>query len=300
MLLQLLYRSPLFEPDLGAVRPAWRRTKAQRRRTIVVAAILLCAVALVLGIGFGVMLFLTRDSASPYRVSQALSQFKLLQARDRVVGAAAGLPLPGVYTYLTKGSESASAPGLLTSASSYPATSAMTVYSKGCGQEWRWQPLSNRYENLVLCRAKSGAVMLLSRFDADQFYGVMDARLFSCTSGSSWLPARPRTGSKLSGSCVNGGNKNSGGMTISYTGEVVASDPVVVGGKSVPAVHVVLDEKFTGDTAGTGNVSMWLDSSTGLLLKENRTEVSKSKSVIGWVPSTETFSLELASLSPKQ
>jgi hypothetical protein len=300
VLLQLLYRSPLFEPDLSAVRPAWRRTKAQRRRTIVVVGIVFCAIVLVFGIGVGVMLFLTRDSASPYRVGQALAQFKMLQAHGRTVAAAGGLPLVGVYTYKTTGSESAHAPGLLTSGSSYPATSAMTIYSKGCGQEWSWQPLSNRYENLVLCRSTNGAIMLQSRFDADQFYGVMDARQFACTSSSNWLPANARARDKLSGSCVNGGNKNSGGMTVAYSGEVVASNSVTVGGRSVPAVHITLNEKFTGDTVGTGSVSMWLDSSTGLLLKETRTETSRSESVIGWVPSTEVFSLDLASLTPRQ
>src|SRR6202042_1535711 len=67
------------------------------------------------------------------------------------------LPVSGVYMYATRGSESASAPGLLASSAQYPVTTTVTVFSDGCGQDWRWQPLTNRYEDLVVCRSPDGS-----------------------------------------------------------------------------------------------------------------------------------------------
>ena len=97
----------------------------------------------------------------------------------------------------------------------------MTVFADGCGEDWRWQPLSNRYEDLVVCRTAGSAIMLRSRFDTEEFYGATDSRNFACTPGSLLLPARARPGDSVSGACTNGGNSNSGGLSISYTGEVV-------------------------------------------------------------------------------
>jgi hypothetical protein len=279
-----------------------RRKRSLKRRIAIVAGIVLCVLLVVFGIAVGVMLFLTRDTASPYRLGQALEQFKLLQRRagDGIVKTFTNLPVLGVYTYSTSGSESAKAPGLLSSASGYPSTTTMTVFSDRCGQDWRWQPLTNRYEDLVICRASDGALMLRSRLDDEEFYGVTDRRDFTCTAGSVFLPSRASTGQSLSGSCVNGGNKNSGGMTIAYSGKVVGDETVVVGGVGVPTVELAIDEKITGDTVGTGTVSIWLDRLDGLIVKETRTETTKSDSAVGWVPSSESFSLLLDSLTPKQ
>ncbi len=102
----------------------------------------------------------------------------------------------------------------------------------------------------------------------------------------------------MSGTCTNGGNSNSGGLSISYTGEVVSDEVLEVGGIGVPTTHLVLSEKMTGDTVGSGTESVWLDSATGLPVKEHRTENTRSQSALGWVPSSETFSLDLVSASP--
>jgi hypothetical protein len=275
--------------------------KRRRRRLVVLIGTILCALVLLFGIVVGVMIFLTRDPSSPYRVGQALEQFKLLQGRDETSmrQVTKGLPYTGVYMYSTTGSESAHAPGLLASGAQYPHTTAMTVFSQGCGQDWRWQPLTDRYEDLVVCRSSNGSLMLQSRFDAEQFYRDNDRRNFSCTSGSVFLPTRPRPGETFGGRCTNGGNANSGGFAVSYSGEVVGTDVLEVGGTRVSTVHLVVNEKMTGDTVGTGTASLWLDNQTGLLIKEARTENTRSRSAVGWVPSAESFSLDLLSLDPK-
>jgi hypothetical protein len=279
-----------------------KRRRSLKRRITIVAGIVLCVLLLVFGIAVGVMLFLTRDTASPYRLGQALEQFKLLQrkAGDGIVKTFTNLPALGVYTYSTSGSESANAPGLLSSGSGYPSTTTMTVFSDACGQDWRWQPLSNRYEDLVICRASDGALMLQSRLDDEEFYGVTDRRNFTCTAGSVFLPSGASAGQGLSGRCVNGGNKNSGGMTIAYSGKVVGDDTLLIGRAVVPTVELAIDEKISGDTVGSGTVSMWLDRLDGLIVKETRTETTKSDSAVGWVPSSESFALQLDSLTPKQ
>jgi hypothetical protein len=304
VLLQPLSRhSTTVDPDLdraGPDRPP-RRRRSLRRRIAILSAIVLGSIALIIGIAVGVMLFLTRNTASPYGVGQALQQFKLLQKRgsDEVAKTPAHLPAPGVYMYSTTGSESASAPGLPSNGSDYPTTSAMTVFAGGCGQDWRWQPLSNRYEDLAVCRSGNGAIVLRSRFDTEEFYGVTDKRTFDCASGSLWLPATPAKGETLSGTCTNAGNKNSGGISIAYRGEVVGTGDLVIGGVSVPAIHVALGETMTGDTVGTGSVSLWIDGQNGLILRESRTETTRSDSAVGWVPSTEVMSLALESLKPR-
>jgi hypothetical protein len=281
--------------------PQTSRPRRRGRRVGVVIGVILCAVVLVFGIVVGVMIFLTRDTSSPYRVSQALQQFNLLQRRGAFPTGRPqkNLPDTGVYMYSTAGSESASAPGLPVSGAQYPKTTALTVFSQGCGQDWRWQPLSNRYEDLVVCRSPEGALMLQSRFDTEQFYRDTDRRNFSCTSSSALLPSDPRPGDAFGGTCTNAGNANSGGLDISYTGQVVGDVVLEVGGVQVPTVQLAVSEKMTGDTVGTGTWSLWLDSQTGLPVKETRTETSRSMSVVGWVPSTESFTLELLSLTPK-
>ena len=283
-------------------RPRKRRKRRSKLRWLgIVAGVLLCTLLLISAIAVGVMMFLARDTASPYKIGQALQQFRHLQRRaDNVAKPSGALPTTGVYTYSTSGAESASAPGLPTSTQGYPSTTTMTVFYDGCGQDWRWQPLSNRYEDLVVCRSPDGSIALQSRFDTEEFYGATDRRNFACTAGSLLLPAGARPGETVSGACTNGGNSNSGGLSIRYTGQVVSDDVLKVGGIDVPTTHLVLNEKMTGDTVGNGTESLWLDSATGLPVKEYRTENTRSESAVGWVPSSETFSLELVSATPKR
>jgi hypothetical protein len=49
---------------------------------------------------------------------------------------------------------------------------------------------------------------------------------------------------------------------------------------------------------GSGTESVWLDGATGLPVKEFRTENTRTQSAVGWVPSSESFSLELVSTFP--
>jgi hypothetical protein len=281
--------------------PRKRRKKRSKLRWLGIAAgAVVCALLLIIGIAVGVMMFLARDTASPFKVGQALQQFRELQRSENASSGRtlSGLPATGVYTYATSGSESASAPGLPASTLGYPGTTTMTVFSDGCGEDWRWQPLSNRYEDMVVCRTTRNAISLRSRFDSEEFYGATDNRNFACTAGSLLLPASAQPGEAVSGTCTNGGNANSGGLSISYTGEVVGDNVLEVGGVRVPTTQLVLNEKMTGDTVGTGTESIWLDSATGLPVKELRTENTRSESAVGWVPSSETFSLDLQSASP--
>jgi hypothetical protein len=296
--------SPGPEPgDRGRSDPAGKEpSRRPRRRGSIILGIVLCAVALIVAIAVGIMLFLTRDTSSPYRVGQALEQFKLLQQRtnDRLARTLSNLPAVGVYSYTTSGHESASAPALPTSASGYPSTSTMTIFSDSCGQDWRWQPLSNRYEDLVVCRSSAtGPILLHSRFDDEEFYGVTDSRNYPCTAGSVFMPAGNLAGESLSGTCTNSGNKNSGGMSIAYSGEVVGTQTLAVGATDVKTLQISLHETISGDTVGTGTVSIWLDEANGLIIKETRTEITRSDSAVGWVPSMETFSLYLDSLTPR-
>jgi hypothetical protein len=279
-----------------------RKHRSKLRWLGIAAGAVLCALLLIFGIAVGVFMFLARDTASPYRLGQALEQFKQLQRRDDAASSTrpSGLPITGVYTYSTTGSESASAPGLPSSRLGYPSTTTMTVFSDGCGEDWRWQPLSNRYEDLVVCRTAQGSIALRSRFDSEEFYGATDSRNFACTAGSLLIPAQVRPGERVSGTCTNGGNSNSGGLSISYSGEVISDDVLQVGGVGIDTTHLVLNEKMTGDTVGNGTESVWLDSANGLPVKEFRTENTRSEGAVGWVPSSETFSLELVSASPKR
>ena len=289
------------EEDLER-RPRKRRKRRSKLQWLgIVGGALLCALLLIVAIAVGVMMFLTRNTSSPYKIGQALEQFRQLQRRDDSASKlSGGLPTTGVYTYSTSGAESASAPGLPTNTQGYPGTTTMTVFYDRCGQDWRWQPLSNRYEDLVVCRSSGGAIALQSRFDTEEFYGATDRRNFVCTAGSVLLPAGAQPGETVSGTCTNSGNSNSGGLSISYTGQVVADDVLRVGGVEIPTTHLLLNEKMTGDTVGTGTESLWLESDTGLPVKEYRTENTRSESAVGWVPSSETFSLELMSATPKR
>ena len=143
-------------------------------------------------------------------------------------------------------------------------------------------------------RSCSSPASTLSSSTGTTTAGISRARPALCS-----YRQRPRPGEPFGGSCTNGGNTNSGGFAIGYSGEVVGTDVLEVGGTRVSTVHLVVNEKMTGDTVGTGTASLWLDSQTGLLVKETRTENTRSQSAVGWVPSAESFSLNLLSLDPQ-
>src|SRR6185295_15331499 len=75
----------------------------------------------------------TRDEVTDVSVDRAVSQFDDGSGSSGTTVVGAGgltLPAPGVYTYMTSGSESVDALGGATH--TYPASSALTVRQAGC------------------------------------------------------------------------------------------------------------------------------------------------------------------------
>ncbi len=104
----------------------------------------------------------------------------------------------------------------------------------------------------------------------------------------------------MSGCCTNGGNENSGGISIDYTGKVVADNVVVVGGVKVPTVHLMLRETMTGDTLvpGPSRFGSTLPPGCSSKRPEPRTHVLRAPSV-GCPPPRRSHSPS-TSLAPKQ
>ncbi len=204
--------------------------------------------------------------------------------------AAAREVSPGVYRYATSGHEEVDALG--GARHDYPAETAVSYRSGGCGSEDRWQPLKERYSLNTLCRGRQGLEARES-VQRREFFGQSEEQVLVCAPGLVLLPDDPRPGRASSGSC------RSDDTTAALTARVVDVSPMTVGGRSVQAIHMQVDGTLSGSTRGSTHREEWF-TRDGLLLRAVATTDTDRDTSAGVVHYSETYDIRLESLEPQR
>ncbi len=252
-----------------------------RRRTRIIVGSGLAVIALVVVAVFGVRLWLTAEPGE-VGVDETLDEFRE-QAADVVIET----PVDGVYVYDTTGTEQVDVLG--GDSHEYPAETAMTVMTEGCGVRTTWAPLDGRSETMLLCLRNGGAV-LRETTTVHSFFRQSQATPYVCEPEVWWVP--PDGVSEWSGQCT------SSDRTTDRVARVVATDSFVVDGEARDAVHVRYTDTLAGASTGTVTGDLWLDRRTGLILRQRLRVDSRNDTVVGEVVFIEELELSLRSLEP--
>ncbi len=196
---------------------------------------------------------------------------------------------PGVYSYATRGHEEVDALG--GARHDYPAQSTITYRRAGCGSRDSWQPLEGRTSSSDVCRSSRG-LELRQSLQRREFFGQSETQELTCT-GVVVVPADPRPGDTSVGRC------RSDDTSLRLTSKVVDTQPLTIGGRSVPAVHLRVTGTLTGSTRGTTLREVWLTEG-GLLLRAIGTTDTDRDTSAGVVRYTEDYELRLESLQPRR
>ena len=253
------------------------------------------AVALVvaiLGAVAAAALFALHDEPSaPVAVGSALGRFRTdWAAGGRREPAGSGTPVPraGVYTYAARGFEVASVLGS-GARHDYPSRVTLTVLPSACGLSARLDVLSQRSSTWEVC-AGDGAWRLARLRDVHRFFGRHDDRTYRCDPGSVWVAMRGSWRAR----CMF---KDT---TQHWTGRALGNATVEVGGRPVPAVHVRLRSRTTGDTEGSGVEDLWLARDSGLPARWVIRNASTTGTIGGDVRYRESIDLRLPAVTPRR
>ncbi len=250
-----------------------------RRRWWIAATAAATVIFVALGFAIGVRAWLTEP---PRRVGvqETVESFRTVSKESAAVD--------GVYVYDSSGQESIDALG--GDSHTYPAETALTVTSEGCGERMTWKPLAGRAETWLVCPVGGGLAMPSANSVHSFFRQTYDTG-FVCD-GSWWVP--PPNVTEWTSSCSNKDR------TSTRTGRVVGIEPYSVDGKARQAIHVSWIDRLSRDSDGTVTTDVWIDQETGLMLKEHRVTDSRNDSVVGKVVFREQLDLTVRSLNPER
>lgn len=198
------------------------------------------------------------------------------------------LPVPGVYTYATSGSDGVDALG--GARHQYPATSTMTVTPSGCGVAQRWVAAVERWDEWTVCGAPDG-VSFVHFTGFHRFFGGDSVDDYVCTGEP--RPVRAPAGTTWTVTCV------ASDETTVHQGTVVGSEHLLVAGKSVPTLHVT-DVQDDGDPADHQVTDTWYEEGTDLVVRRISRINTSSSSPVGVVHYDEAYQIDLQSLTPQQ
>ena len=201
--------------------------------------------------------------------------------------APVALVAPGVYRYLTSGSEGIDV--LTKPEHHYPTESAVTVTATACGVRIEWKPLAERREWFELCRT-DGGLRLVSYGGFHTFFDQPDERSLTCPDNA-WLV--PPTGVVADPSVTCTGS----GLVDVRATTVAGADVVNVDGSDVPVTVVHVAVTTTGATTGDATRELWL-AANGLPLVWRDEGTGASGSAVGIVHYHEHMALRAASLQP--
>jgi hypothetical protein len=199
-------------------------------------------------------------------------------------------PASGVYVYNTSGHEETDAVG--GAGHAYPAQTTITVTPSPCGYTMRWDAIEQRWDEWGAC-VSGRQVLVQSERMKHAFYGVNDTRQYACT-GATFRPASDAAGTPVAGRCAGSGDN------AAWSGQVAGHDTIMVAGAAVKTVHVVIEERVTGDTNGMRHSDNWFAEDSALLVRRVATVEGDSQTAAGKAHYTESVTLELTSLTPAQ
>jgi hypothetical protein len=246
-------------------------------------------VTLIVVMAVGVWFFVLRSPGTQVDLRQALSIYRDDQKPGQT-GAVASLPLTGVYRYRTEGDEKLSFAGI---SRAFPtATNMVVTEAAGC-VTMTWEPISQHTEGWVECPQKNGALSISSTPSYEQIAGSQNTTDIRCPAGMYFVPPAPFIGERWRTTC------HSPGERIVFSGEVLGTSLMNVGGRRVPALHTHLDLSFTGTESGANPNDFWVSLHSGLILRQHETaDLSQQAGTLGSVRYTEQMAISLSSVTP--
>lgn len=206
-------------------------------------------------------------------------------------------PTPGTYTYASSGSWSYD--DGTPEEHQLPATATGTV--TGDGQQWSLrlvagQQYADRFTFTI--GADNGLdwdVWVLERTINEQ----RNATEYSCSADTAWYRPGAEAGRTLTHVCEAGGSVSTGQVEVVGTEEVTLGDGTVVAADHV--IYRTTDSSTTDqfEISGEGRLDIWLDSGTGLRVREQRSSRTTTTDADGRdYVYTEEVSFLLQSLMP--
>jgi hypothetical protein len=230
-----------------------------------------------------------RESTTPVDVEEAVSDFR--SDTGSVERAVSELPEPGVYTYSTSGRESVDA--LDGRHHDYPAATTITVRHEGCGARFTWRPLTERFDDTVVCPESAGVVLPRYR-SHHEFFGMVDDREFVCEPGSMWYPAATEPGTTWTVRCADDD------VHVLRTGTITGLSEIEVAGETIEVLTFELHDEISGGSVGTNERIVKVRPDDGLIVELAASVDVRSDSPIGDVRYLELYRLNLTSLTPRR
>ena len=205
---------------------------------------------------------------------------------------AAHRPAPGVYRYVTDGSESVS---ILGAERRYPTETTRTVrHGAGCAWTFRVILLEEHQEEHTAC-SRPGALDLTSSTNDVRWFGLATTTTLVCDPAIRHVDLAAGVGSTNAFLCREGADS-----TFSGTSSVVGEETVNVAGQTRRAWRLSVTGSFEGKTRGTVTVTELIDQETWMTLFEQRRNDLRQQSLVGDIAYRQDVTLRLRSLTPSR
>jgi hypothetical protein len=252
------------------------------RRRLIALVVPACVIA-----GFFAWQNRPDDEATKATVGEAVERFRQSKAAGEGPGGAA----LGVYSYRTRGSESADT-GLLSATHDYDGSSTIIIDSGPCGVLERWQVLAGRWTEAEFCVPPKGSG-LREITEFHEFFGRDRENHYRCRGRAPSRRMLRTAGTRFGSTC-----SSKSGVAESRS-RVVEIEKVTVAGEEFDAVHTTSDVVLEGEVSGTTTRNDWRRRLDGLLL---RREVETEARMDGTPDAdySESYTVELISPHPRR
>ena len=283
-------------PGAGAP-PAPTRRRRVVRWVLTGVGVLVLAVAATAAVV--VVAYLLRTPPHEASMGAAARQFRATTT-TRPTTRAFTLPAAGVYRASGTGVERISNPS--DAQDDGPLMPVSVSYLAGGCWRWRIDYDTAHWQAYDFC-PRGRRLLLVAQSDYLSWnFGVTsitNVGRYSCTPASPIVVAAPRPGQTFTLRCTGANSAVPGPSRAVGTVTIVTAAHLVVGDRSVPAIHMTRDQTITGEQHGTLDESWWFSEATGMPLASSRDYHLVTSSVIGSITYTETGTWHLDSLSPR-
>jgi len=249
-------------------------------------SVLALAIVIVVSVGGTTWALVFRTVSSPVGLREALSIYRREQTGKVLASLRARLPVPGVYTYRTSGSEGLSLMGLTRG---FPDSTHMVVADGRCATV-SWMPITQHSEVTIVCPSAGGSLTVPRMVTDESIAGTTTTSTINCPSTAYLLPAGGSDRQRWRAVC----SLVDPAETVTVAGEMLGTSTVQVAGQPVRVEHTRLTLIFSGAERGTDPTDFWVVPTTGLIVREKEVlDVSQSD-----VQYNEDMNAVLTGLSP--
>jgi hypothetical protein len=202
-----------------------------------------------------------RTVSSPINLREALRLYRRSETGTAATTSARNrLPLSGVYSYASTGSEGLSMLGVQRD---FPARTTMIVTGGRCASV-TWDPIEQHTEATVVCPAAHGAYVIPDTVSHESIGGSTTTSTMDCKGTLYLVPPDVATGEHWSSHCTMSDPHE----PVAVSGVALGPATVRVGGHEVQTERVTLTVALKGTATGTNPTEYWVVPSDGLIVRE--------------------------------